>query len=219
MAIVVPVRNYYLSRGFIPGVHLALDMAGAIQPVYAAESGTIFAASWDGCASENHTNCWAFGGGNCIIIDHSKRFRSVYAHLQSMAVRRGQRVLRGQYIGILDSTGNSTGNHCHFATRVDGVGDTGWRDPLKYFPGYGLAGASAIRASLIVNANVNIRSGPSTGYAVKRNTGPGGLLVGWPQTNVTGTRPSGFATGTSWCKVNHPSFGDGYVWNALVRYP
>lgn len=219
MAIVVPVRNYYLSRGFIPGYHLALDMAGEVQPVYAAESGAVFAASWDGCAGDNHTNCWAFGGGNTVIIDHNPRFRSVNAHLKSMTVRRGQRVIRGQLIGYLDSTGNSTGNHLHFATRIDGVGDSGWHDPLKYFPGYGLANSPAIRSSLIVNANTNIRKGPSVGYAILRNTGAAPLLVGWPQTNANGPRPPGFSTGTSWNKINHPSFGTGYVWNALTRYP
>lgn len=70
------------------------------------------------------------GFGNVVFIDHFNGLITVYAHQDSLAVREGERVSRGQVIGTVGSTGNSTGPHLHFETRVDGVP----RDPLTFLP-------------------------------------------------------------------------------------
>ena len=61
------------------------------------------------------------GYGNVIFLDHGKGHTTVYAHLNSMAVSQGQRVIQGQYLGGVGSTGWATGPHLHFEFRVNGV--------------------------------------------------------------------------------------------------
>lgn len=58
------------------------------------------------------------GYGRYIVIDHGRRESSLYAHLSKVRVQVGQRVKRGQRIGNVGSSGNSTGSHLHFEERV-----------------------------------------------------------------------------------------------------
>ncbi|MBU8921152.1 MAG: M23 family metallopeptidase [Bacteroidales bacterium] len=60
------------------------------------------------------------GYGNVIIVEHSERFCTVYAHLSLMLVKKGEIVRRGEAIGKVGVTGNSTGSHLHFEVRVGG---------------------------------------------------------------------------------------------------
>lgn len=86
-----------LDIGFPTGTH-----------VLACEKGTVATAGWGG------------GLGNCIIIDHDKGLQTVYGHLSAIKVKTGQKVARGQYIGNVGSTGNSTGPHLHLGIKVNG---------------------------------------------------------------------------------------------------
>jgi murein DD-endopeptidase MepM/ murein hydrolase activator NlpD len=70
------------------------------------------------------------GYGNIVIIRHSGGFVSVYAHNQSNLVREGQRVVRGEVVGEVGSTGRVSAPHLHFEIRKDNVA----RDPLHYLP-------------------------------------------------------------------------------------
>jgi murein DD-endopeptidase MepM/ murein hydrolase activator NlpD len=60
------------------------------------------------------------GYGTVVILDHGRGFKTVYAHLDSLMVRKGHRVTSGQTVGIVGSTGVSTGPHLHFEVWRDG---------------------------------------------------------------------------------------------------
>lgn len=91
---------------FHNGIDIARSPAGT--PVYAITTGVVGTASWVG------------GYGNCITINHGGGLMSLYGHLQSIAVRSGQTVSKGQLIGYMGSTGNSTGPHLHFTVYRNG---------------------------------------------------------------------------------------------------
>ena len=89
--------------------HQGLDIAfPAETKVYACEAGTVTTAGWNG------------GFGKCIIINHGGNVQTVYGHLSEIKVRSGQKVARGQYIGNVGSTGNSTGSHLHLGVMQNG---------------------------------------------------------------------------------------------------
>ena len=100
-------------------VHKGLDIANATDtPIWAAAAGEVFHAG-------------AFGGyGNAVLIDHGGDTTTLYGHMNRVAIASGQQVSRGQVIGYMGSTGNSTGPHLHFEVRV---GDNP-RDPAPYLP-------------------------------------------------------------------------------------
>ncbi|MDO9534222.1 MAG: peptidoglycan DD-metalloendopeptidase family protein [Bacillota bacterium] len=90
------------------------------NPVYirASDSGVVIFAGISGSLT--------YGYGRLIIISHGKgpdgkELATVYAHCHSLLVAPGQEVARGQNIGIVGSTGSSTGPHLHYEVRVDGV--------------------------------------------------------------------------------------------------
>ncbi len=54
------------------------------------------------------------GFGNCIVVDHGNGYETLYAHLSKRLVKKGERVRRDQVIGLVGSTGRSTGSHLHY---------------------------------------------------------------------------------------------------------
>ena len=64
---------------------------------------------------------WNGGYGNCIMIDHGNGYVTLYGHLNGFAISQGDTVSQGQTIGYVGSTGNSTGNHCHFEMSYNGA--------------------------------------------------------------------------------------------------
>ncbi len=91
---------------------------------YAAPIGTPIHAAGDGKIAFRG---WQNGYGNVVVIDHDRRYSTLYGHMSRFAaIRVGQRVAQGQTIGFVGMTGMATGPHLHYEFRVDGV----HRDPL-----------------------------------------------------------------------------------------
>ena len=114
----VPVRTSNITSGFgsrwhpILGgyrFHTGLDLAAPLGAAVAATSpGTVVVAGWCG------------GYGQCVTIDHGGGVLTLYGHLSRIDVAPGQTVGRGQSIGLVGSTGRSTGPHLHYEVRVNG---------------------------------------------------------------------------------------------------
>jgi murein DD-endopeptidase MepM/ murein hydrolase activator NlpD len=113
-----PLRGW-LSQGY-SSKHRAVDIATVWKaPVYAAGDGRVVRAGW-----------LYTGYGFSVIIDHGHGLRTLYSHMTNPAVQVGDWVKRGQQIGLVGSTGNSTGPHVHFEVRKNGVRV----NPLSYLP-------------------------------------------------------------------------------------
>ncbi|WAA12277.1 peptidoglycan DD-metalloendopeptidase family protein [Fervidibacillus halotolerans] len=115
-----PTNGGYISSyvGYRWGsFHKGIDIARPSNyTIKAADNGTVVFAGWDG------------GYGNKIVIDHNNGMRTVYAHLSSISVSVGQTVEKGRKIGVMGSTGYSTGTHLHFEVYKNGV----LQNPLSY---------------------------------------------------------------------------------------
>lgn len=91
--------------------HMALDIASnALPPVVASDTGTVI-----------YSGCIGWGYGCHVIIDHGNGYQSLYAHLSTISVSAGEVVSQGQTVGIMGSTGRSTGPHLHFEIRSGGL--------------------------------------------------------------------------------------------------
>lgn len=100
--------------------HPGIDIANRDLPsVVAADSGRVMLVKSD-----------TFGYGNHIVIDHGNGYQTLYGHLSAFRVEEGQTVQKGSVIGIMGSTGRSTGPHLHFEIRT-GSGRVNPLDQLK----------------------------------------------------------------------------------------
>lgn len=121
-----PVNFTRISSRFSRArMHPVLHKVRAHKGVdYAAPRGTPVLASGDGkVLFAGRKN----GYGKTVILQHGSTYTTLYAHLHRIKVRNGKRVKQGQVIGLVGSTGMSTGPHLHYEFRVRGV----HRDPLK----------------------------------------------------------------------------------------
>jgi len=102
-----PINSPYGSRS--GSFHTGIDIGGGTGSTYtAAASGKVVTAGWGG------------GYGNMIIIDHGNGVMTRYAHSSKLLVSVGQQVDQGQSIGLVGSTGHSTGPHLHFEVIING---------------------------------------------------------------------------------------------------
>ena len=107
------ISSPYGRRSFGDGWHAGIDI---VRPggssgctVVAAEAGTVTFAGWYN------------SGGYTVMIDHGNGLSTMYCHMQNtLKVRSGQRVSRGQAIGNIGATGYVTGAHLHFEVKVNG---------------------------------------------------------------------------------------------------
>jgi len=120
-------KSYYVSsqfgyrtdpitqkKKFHSGIDLAANRG---TPVHASGKGKVIYASY------------SYGGyGNVVKIDHGNGYVSVYAHMHKIKVSKGQTVERGDLVGLVGSTGRSTGPHLHYEVQKDGKAI----NPVKY---------------------------------------------------------------------------------------
>lgn len=117
-----PVRNIDLKRK-ISGFGFRID------PIYktvqkhtgmdfTADKGSDVYVTGDGVVEEIERKKWGYG--NCIIVHHGYGYKTRYAHLSSVKVKVGQKLKRGELIGLVGSTGKSTGPHLHYEVEVNG---------------------------------------------------------------------------------------------------
>ncbi|MFZ5876413.1 MAG: M23 family metallopeptidase [Nitrospirota bacterium] len=100
-----------------PAMHRGVDISVPENtPFVAPANGVVTFSGWDG------------GLGNAIKIDHGYGYHTVYGHLNKIHVRSGQRVKRGDVIGLVGSTGLSTGPHLHYQVSVNSAP----ANPLRY---------------------------------------------------------------------------------------
>lgn len=84
---------------------------------FSAHPGTDVYATGDGTVVKMG---WQTGYGNTIVIDHGFGYQTWYAHLQDFRTKLGKKVVRGEVIGGVGSTGKSTGPHLHYEVHVKG---------------------------------------------------------------------------------------------------
>lgn len=104
----------YRVQRFHQGMDFACDTG---TPVYATGNGVVTYAKWQS------------GFGNFIIIDHGYGYVTRYAHLNAINVKVGQKVVRGEEIGKVGSTGKSTGPHLHYEVMVSNKNV----NPINYY--------------------------------------------------------------------------------------
>ncbi|MCP3466317.1 MULTISPECIES: M23 family metallopeptidase [unclassified Bradyrhizobium] len=100
-----------------PAMHTGLDFRAATgDPVRVTANGKVVSAGWSG------------GYGRMVEVDHGNGLSTRYGHLSEINVKVGEIVKIGQVVGLVGSTGRSTGPHLHYETRIDGEAV----DPQKF---------------------------------------------------------------------------------------
>lgn len=107
-----PAVDGYISSGLGQRwgkLHKGIDIARpSDRTIKAADNGKVESAGFNG------------GYGNKVVINHNNGLKTIYAHLDSISVSVGQVVSQGQKIGVMGTTGNSTGVHLHFEVYDNG---------------------------------------------------------------------------------------------------
>jgi murein DD-endopeptidase MepM/ murein hydrolase activator NlpD len=117
-----PVRNDDLKK-------MASGYGWRIDPIYkttrmhsgmdfTSNTGTEVFATGDGVIEATERNGWGYG--NCIVINHGYGYKTRYAHLSAFKIKVGDKVKRGDLIGLVGSTGKSTGPHLHYEVEKNG---------------------------------------------------------------------------------------------------
>jgi len=104
------------ARDFHSGMDIAADPG---LPVKATADGIVSYAGWSG------------GSGNLVALEHGFGFSTFFAHNRLVAVKVGQKVKRGDILGYVGSTGNSTGPHLHYEVWKEGKA----LDPITFVEG------------------------------------------------------------------------------------
>lgn len=117
----LPLKDFegtQISSGFgvrkhpIKGIlkhHNGIDISSPVKEVVATASGIVQATGYDA------------GLGNYVIINHQNSYQTTYGHLSKILVQEGQKITILETLGVVGSTGASTGNHIHYEIRKNGI--------------------------------------------------------------------------------------------------
>jgi murein DD-endopeptidase MepM/ murein hydrolase activator NlpD len=144
-----PIPHATITQGFGPTpyvfeasyagfahFHTGIDLAVPLgTPVFAAADGVVMLAR-----PMADSGGQLVGYGNYVIIQHDAGLKTLYGHLLTIGVQAGDVVHRGQLIGLVGSTGNSTGPHTHFEVRIENSPV----DPMQMLPDMAPQPAAAI---------------------------------------------------------------------------
>ena len=101
-------------------MHQGIDIPGPIgTPIYATADGVV------------RRSQWVNGYGNLVEISHGNGMETRYGHMSKLVAQPNERVRRGQLIGLMGSTGRSTGSHLHYEVRIAGNAV----NPMPYIEG------------------------------------------------------------------------------------
>lgn len=101
-----------LMAQYFSWYHPAIDISNTTGgPIRASDSGTVTVAGWPDSS----------GYGNRVVIDHGNGYTTLYAHMSTVYVSAGQKITKGEVIGMMGSTGRSTGVHLHLEIRKNGA--------------------------------------------------------------------------------------------------
>lgn len=117
----LPLAVFAISQGyhfFHPGLDLAAQTGAATYPVM------------DGAVEKVERGRWAYG--NYVTVNHGGGIHSLYAHLSRINVKEGQKVTKNEVLGLIGSTGWSTGPHLHLQIWEEGK----LVNPRAFFEGY-----------------------------------------------------------------------------------
>jgi len=134
-----PIPHATIAQGFgptpyvfeasyagFPHFHTGIDLAVPLgTPVFAAADGVVMLAR-----PMADSGGQLVGYGNYVIIQHDAGLKTLYGHLLAIGVKEGDIVKRGQLVGLVGSTGNSTGPHTHFEVRIENSPV----DPMQLLP-------------------------------------------------------------------------------------
>lgn len=117
------ITSYYGTRNDPitkkKSMHTGIDIAASKgSNIFASNSGTVIVAGWS-----------SKGYGNYVVIDHGGGKSTLYAHMSKIITKKGAKVARGDVIGLVGSTGWSTGPHLHFEILING----NHTNPMNYF--------------------------------------------------------------------------------------
>ncbi len=104
----------YKTRTFHKGMDFTAETG---TPIFATGNGTVVSAGWQR------------GYGYTVDIDHGYDYLTRYAHMDKIKVKKGQKVNRGDEIGLVGNTGKSTGPHLHYEVRYKGEP----QNPINYY--------------------------------------------------------------------------------------
>jgi len=113
-----PTVGHYITQ-YYSWRHTGVDIANKIgTPIYAADNGIVLVAQGG----------WNGGYGNTVLLDNGGNIRTRYGHASKLLVKPGEKVVKGQIIALMGSTGRSTGPHLHFEVLIKGART----NPLNY---------------------------------------------------------------------------------------
>lgn len=111
-----PVPGYSITSGYgsrSGSMHYGVDFPSPVGTnIVASKGGTVIASTY-GVYGQGYG-----GFGNVVVIDHGNGYVTLYAHMSQRSVSAGETVSKGQLIGLVGNTGNSSGSHLHFEVRT-----------------------------------------------------------------------------------------------------